>query len=423
MASWYEWMKDETDWERSNDNWWRRTLKSLNWALNPNHAWFDYDKMAQPSIIDKVGDSLSNLLDHVANPEVATSLVDKYTGAHLTGAEQEANAFSAAEAQKSRDFTEYMARNKYSMETQSMMDAGVNPAMVYGGGNLVPTAANGAAASSVAPQSGDIGDLIMSLVRLPHEINRIKAEAAKAEKEGDAALMNAGSNARNADANEKNAETNERNAATNERLATVQELRQQVDAAMADSNISLNNAEKDHIAAQVDILQKQLAQMDEQLDIAKLNADSQQKQAMAALKNAAAAVQNAATNDYLSNYQSSLLYAQEMLTWADGEGKSIVNKYLDENQRQTLENMRKEGIKLDAEGRLIDKQGKLVTAQTVKTYVNCATDVANSVSKFVGVGAIKSVGENMSQMKTANSVYDFTNALNMNQLGNAIRVQ
>lgn len=173
------WYDLQSDFHRENDNWWKKILKGLNNALNPGHAWFDYDKMAEGNVIDKLGDSVGELLDHVANPNVMTSLVDKYSGAHLTGAEQEANEFSAQEAQKSRDFTEYMARNKYSMETQSMMDAGINPAMVYGGGSLVSTASNGAAPSSVSPQSGDIGNLIMSLVRMPYEINQIKANIDK----------------------------------------------------------------------------------------------------------------------------------------------------------------------------------------------------------------------------------------------------
>lgn len=108
--------------------------------------------------------------------ELIRSLTAYYARTELTGAEREANEFSAGEAQKSRDFTEYMARNKYSIETQSMQDAGVNPAMVYGGGSLVPTAANGAQASSVAPTGGDFGTAIMSLVRMPLELKKLEKE-------------------------------------------------------------------------------------------------------------------------------------------------------------------------------------------------------------------------------------------------------
>lgn len=117
---------------------------------------------------------------------------------HLTGSQQEQNQwndiqaqiqrdFTSEEAQKSRDFTEYMARNKYAMETQSMQDAGVNPAMVYGGGSLVPTASNGAVGSGalgVGQGAGNAGvpallglsDSLMSLIRTPLEMEKLKEE-------------------------------------------------------------------------------------------------------------------------------------------------------------------------------------------------------------------------------------------------------
>lgn len=104
------------------------------------------------------------------------SLTAYYTRNTLTGAEQEQNAFNAEQAQMSRDFTEYMARNKYSMETQSMQDAGVNPAMVYGGGSLVPTAANGAVASGSPLSGGNIADLLSTMVRMPLEMKKLDAE-------------------------------------------------------------------------------------------------------------------------------------------------------------------------------------------------------------------------------------------------------
>lgn len=104
------------------------------------------------------------------------SLIAHYTRNTLTGAENEQNAFNANEAQKSRDFTEYMARNKYSMETESMQNAGVNPAMVYGQGSLVPTASNGATGQGSASAGGDLLGMIASLMKLPVEIQNLKAD-------------------------------------------------------------------------------------------------------------------------------------------------------------------------------------------------------------------------------------------------------
>lgn len=174
MASWYN---IQEDFHREHDNWWKKLVKGLNNAFNPNHAWFDYDKWERngttvDNMLNAVGQAAGELLD----PTAISSIVNKYTGAHLTGAEQEANEFSAGEAQKSRDFTEYMARNKYAMETESMQNAGVNPAMVYGGGNLVSTASNGASASSVSPTTGDLGNLIFSIIRMPLEMKRLEQD-------------------------------------------------------------------------------------------------------------------------------------------------------------------------------------------------------------------------------------------------------
>lgn len=155
-------------------------VKGLNNAFNPYHAWFDYDKWDEGTQLDRIlnglGSGLENALEAVADPEIMASIVNKYTGAHLTGAEQEANAFNAEEAEKSRQFTEYMTRNKYQMESASMEAAGLNPAMMYGGGNLVSTSSNGAQASSVAPSTSDIGNLIFSIVRMPLEMKKLNQE-------------------------------------------------------------------------------------------------------------------------------------------------------------------------------------------------------------------------------------------------------
>lgn len=178
--------------------WWSRLIMGINNFMNPNHAWRDYEN--DPDASGTILDTVANGLAALNSEGVVESLVNKWTGNSLTGAENEANAFNAEEAQKSRDFTEYMARNKYAMETQSMQEAGVNPAMVYGGGSLVPTASNGAQASSVNPQSGtsfgDLSNAILSLVRMPLEMQKLKAEIRNtdsdtAKKEAETGSINA----------------------------------------------------------------------------------------------------------------------------------------------------------------------------------------------------------------------------------------
>lgn len=165
----------------------------LNRILNKNHSWIDYYDPATGGMSDSSYAPGDNSIIDVAPSDAGglfENLARKYGGTGLTDAEKEANAFSSAEAEKSRNWEEYMARNKYQMETQSMESAGINPAMVYGGGSLVPTASNGASASSVSPEMGNLFDVISTFARLPNELKQMKAnielteaESAKAKAE------------------------------------------------------------------------------------------------------------------------------------------------------------------------------------------------------------------------------------------------
>lgn len=309
----------------------------------------------------------------------------------------DAQSFNHNEAVDARMWEQYVANNKYQWETQSMQAAGINPAMAYGGGSLVPTAATGAAGNSSgqsAPSSSSTGsligliDVLSTIMRLPSELKSInadiarsKADAVKAEQEGNAAMMNAITN-------RMNAGTQKGELGVHERQVAVQEAELDIKRSLADSDIKVNEETVRKLAEEVLNLREERTYISKYYDIAEKNANSQQKQAIAAMRQADAAVQNAATNDYLSTYQSDLVWAESVLAWANGEGQEIVNKYLDERQKQELANIGKEGLNLDAQFRLINAQRKLADAQTVKTYVNCATDVANSVSRFVGIGAI-----------------------------------
>lgn len=193
--------------------------RGLNKLLNPNHNWFDWDSME-----------------------------NQVTQAGLTGAQREANAFSAGEAQKSRDFTTWMAQNKYQMETSSMQEAGVNPAMVYGGGSLVPTAANGAAASSVSPSSAP--DALIALLRMPLEMRMLDAQIKNTEAEA------AGKEIDNANAQDMydlnkgllSANTDKVRQDINESIQRVKNG--EADEALSRMNISKVQAERDLILLQ-----------------------------------------------------------------------------------------------------------------------------------------------------------------------------
>lgn len=92
--SWYK----DSEWGKSNDRWYTKFMKGLNWAFNPYHQWFDYDSWNENSTMGKISSFLNNTADalttavgQLADPEQLTSLVNTHTGAHLTGSQVEAN--------------------------------------------------------------------------------------------------------------------------------------------------------------------------------------------------------------------------------------------------------------------------------------------------------------------------------------------
>lgn len=339
---------------------WTRFVGWLNNELNPHHDWFDYA-------------SWDNNYKSIEN---------QITRKGLTGAEQEANAFTASEAQKQRDWEEQMSNTAYQRQVKDMQAAGVNPAMAMSAGGA--STPSGASASSVSPGASGLSFAdIMQAILMPMQRKLMKAQAKMAADQGEAALITAKANAQNAGTNERNAATNEVNAETQKYEAETRRMLKDIEQKRVGIYESLSDEEKKNLAERTAFIKVQREQLPEQLRIAYSHADADQKRAIAALQSAEAAVQNAATNDRLADYETSLKYTQELLSWAEKEGKEIVNRYLDDRQRQELDNLRKEGVRLDAQGRLIDKTGHLITAQTVKTYVNVGTDISNAVNRWI----------------------------------------
>lgn len=125
------------------------------------------------------------------------SMLNKYTGAGLTGAEKEANAFSAEQAQKQMDFQQQMRDTQYQSAVSDMRAAGVNPALMYGSGASGNVAPAGASASSIAPANGDFVGLlgqIANLSLLNEQRKNIKADTkqkiANAAKEASETTLN-----------------------------------------------------------------------------------------------------------------------------------------------------------------------------------------------------------------------------------------
>lgn len=341
------------------DKWYTKAVKGLNMWLNPEHAWFEYDDW------NKQGDAF----------------MAKQTGSDLTPAEKAANQFTADEAQKQRDWEEYMSNTSYQRQVKDMQAAGVNPAMAMkGDGAAVPS---GASATSVSPQSGASLSDIMQLILMPMQKKLMQAQSQMYSDQGKAALLNAGANVRNAGTNERNAGTNEKNATTQRMQAETERMRAEIEQSRVENVNALNDEQKKVLAEQAAFIKLQREQLPEQLEVAKKNADSQSRHAIAALRQADAAVQNAATNDRLADYETSLKYTQELLTWYQAEGQKVIAQYLPERTRTEIDNLIKEGVVLDERGRLVHKQGNLVDAQMVKTYVNVGTDISGAVNQWL----------------------------------------
>lgn len=330
-----------------------RFIGWLNNEFNPNHDWFDYS-----SLNDRWG-----------------SIRNQITQEGLTGAQQQANAFSANEAQKQRDWETEMSNTAFQRQVADMRAAGVNPAMAMNGSSGASTP-SGSAPSSVSSGVGVSFQDIIQLMMLPLQKKLLASQAKLAEDQGRAALENAAANSRNAGTNEQNAQTQRFDAETRRMMKDIEERKTGIYE-------SLTDEQKKEIAERAAYIKLQREQLPEQLKVAQRNASSSERQALAALEQAHAATQNAATNDRLADYETSLKYAQEQLYWYDSEGRQIVNKYLDARQRQELDNLVKEGVRLDKQGKLIDKTGHYLDSQQVRNYVESACALSNAVNKWV----------------------------------------
>lgn len=92
-----------------------------------------------------------------------SSSIDSATGANLTGAEKQQNAFNAQQAQLNRDWQEEMSNTAFQRQAADMQAAGINPALMYGvaGSSGASTPAGNAASGSA--HSGNLGDVLQML--------------------------------------------------------------------------------------------------------------------------------------------------------------------------------------------------------------------------------------------------------------------
>ena len=79
------------------------------------------------------------------------------------------NQFSAQEAQKQRDWEQYMSNTSYQRAVADLKEAGLNPAMLYASGGQGASTPSGASAS--ASRGGASMDVIGSIGHVINSIN------------------------------------------------------------------------------------------------------------------------------------------------------------------------------------------------------------------------------------------------------------
>lgn len=147
-------------------------------------------------IISQMFDSFGSGFDGIELGSLLSALVNRISAEHLTGAENEANNWSAGQAQIQRDFQEYFfnAYQSPMAQVQQFQQAGLNPALMYQNGVSVPSAVGGSAASSVSPQGSQmgmgqlleiLGSLGMRFKEMQADLELKSANAYKTRAEGD----------------------------------------------------------------------------------------------------------------------------------------------------------------------------------------------------------------------------------------------
>lgn len=173
--------------------------------------------------------------------------------------QQKANEFSAAEAQKNRDFQEKMSNSAYQRATQDMEKAGINPMLAFSQGGASSPSGATASGGAARVESTRVGDALTKTVSSAGDMARLKKELE--QKDADIALSHAAKVAKDKEALASN------NAAwkmEQDRLKSAVEtkaLEARLPAIKSESELSKKQADVDKTMLHYDNIAKRASQI------------------------------------------------------------------------------------------------------------------------------------------------------------------
>lgn len=151
---------------------WTKFLRGLSWISGP------YGLLS--NLVAELGKGVSKLFK--SSP--AQNWLKGVTGSGLTQSDIEQNQWNADEAQKARDWEEYMQSTNYQRVTSDMAAAGLNPAMMYGQGVGVSTPSGASASGSGGnPASAGALDSLLNVVFAQQRLRNMKADEENVRKD------------------------------------------------------------------------------------------------------------------------------------------------------------------------------------------------------------------------------------------------
>ena len=293
---------------------------------------------------------------------------------------QAANQFSADEAQKQREWEENMSNTAFQRQVADMRAAGVNPAMAMNGSGGASTPSS-PAPSSVSPQSGMSFNDLMSLIMMPLQRKLITAQAQAGSDQGKAALITANANARKPARTPRTPARMQNACDPAYGCSETRRMQVEIDRARARSQINVNETSPVASPSRRPSSGSSASSCPSSW-ISRSNMPT--PTASAPLRRSARPTppcRTPATNDRLADYETSLKYTQELLTWYQAEGQKV-HCAVHARARVELDNLVKG--RCQARRRDASSTGRPSRhAQTVKTYVNVGTDISEPSTRWL----------------------------------------